>query len=90
LEIEDNPFELTIYPNPVSSKSYIQFKLEEKSNVSLALLDNNGKLVHKLLERVENSGLHKVLLSGFDLPTGIFHCVLKAEDVVSVKRIVVD
>ncbi len=90
IDIIDRNLGLMVFPNPVSDSSYIQFELTEKATISLSLLDINGKLVHELLNGIENTGLHQVVLSGIDLPTGIYNCMLKANGVTEIAKIVVN
>lgn len=54
-EFEAQEFEtVKLYPNPlVDEKSYISFKLRETSVVNLELFDEQGKLIHKILDHIE-------------------------------------
>ena len=90
LDVIDNPFELVVYPNPVATTSYIQFELAKKEMVSLYIVDVDGKIVHKLLQEVQGRGTHKVLLSGVDLPTGFYNCILEVGDVIAVEQVVIN
>ena len=79
-EIADNDFNLSIFPNPVSASSYVQFELKNAGNISLDILDNQGKLIKTLVQGLQNQGKHKVLLAGMDFPSGIYYCRLSTSD----------
>lgn len=75
-EIGSTEFGLTVYPNPVVASSWIQFDLEQMSNVDLLIYDIDGRLVHRLLHNVQLVGQQKVLLAGLDFSVGIYTCYL--------------
>lgn len=89
-DVHSNKYGLNIYPNPVSSTSFIEFELIEKANISLVIYDLNGRAVHTLLKGVEQRGLHKVVLSGVGFISGVYNCVLEVDGDVESTSIVVN
>jgi hypothetical protein len=58
-----------LYPNPVvDEKSYISFKIRELSTVKLEVFDQQGKLVHTIINDVEMEyGKHVIPVDLYDL-----------------------
>ncbi|MEL6864801.1 MAG: T9SS type A sorting domain-containing protein [Bacteroidota bacterium] len=83
---------LSVFPNPISDQSVIEFNLPQNQYLELAIYDGQGKLVKQLLEGMQMAGEHRVLLTGLDLSTGMYHCRLMGMDGVEgeLKLLVVD
>ena len=86
-DVLSEDFQLTVYPNPVSAQSYIQFELKKSELVHLDILNQQGKVVRTLLNGLQSQGVHKVLFAGHDLPQGAYYCQLKKEGVQIVEMI---
>jgi hypothetical protein len=68
---------MKLYPNPmVDEKSYISFKLRELSIVKLVIFDQQGKLIHTVIDNVE-MGYGKYIipinLDELNLQSGIYY-----------------
>ena len=67
------------YPNPATNMSYVSFKLHELSIVSLKIYDQQGKVVHTILDN-EQKGYGKYVIpidvNALDLNTGTYLCKL--------------
>jgi len=59
--------DIKVYPNPVLEEFFINFALEEKSELSIEILNVNGHSVHKISKENYNSGenIVKIDLSSF-------------------------
>lgn len=79
----------TVYPNPISDQSYIQFELTKSEAVKLEILDQQGKVIRILLNGTQSPGLHKVLFAGHDLPAGVYYCRLEIAGENVVRKLVV-
>ncbi|MBL0015630.1 MAG: T9SS type A sorting domain-containing protein [Bacteroidetes bacterium] len=71
---------LTVYPNPVSTKSVISFELRNPSATELEILDLQGRSVHSLLSENMPAGRHHVLLAGIEISAGIYLVKLQAPE----------
>ncbi|MBK9454010.1 MAG: T9SS type A sorting domain-containing protein [Bacteroidetes bacterium] len=71
---------LTVYPNPVSSKSVISFELRNPSATELQITDLQGRIVHSLLSENMPAGRHHVLLAGIEISAGIYLVKLQAPE----------
>ena len=68
---------LSVYPNPITLKSVIEFSLEKEGNVHISLLNSAGTFVKDLKNTELASGNHKVALDASNLKPGIY--LLKIE-----------
>ena len=73
-------FDMSIFPNPVTESSVIQFELESAQKVDLAIFDVEGKKIETLLSGNQTHGKHKVVLAGLSLAKGVYFCRLATEE----------
>jgi len=85
--ITENP-DLKIYPNPVASFSQLQFTLKESSNVSIDLLDVQGKMVGRLFTGNLSEGTQQLNLDLTPFSNGIYMCRVMSKDFVEVVKVV--
>ncbi len=76
----NNDIQLTNYPNPFADNTTIEFTLTKKSNVTVQLLDECGRLVETLLNKNLPAGKHTAQFERKNLPNGIYYCSLIADD----------
>ena len=70
----------TVYPNPTSDLTAIQFELATEKTVHVEIYDANGKLVKKLGTLLAKKGLNEYVFSMSPLARGIYSILLIAED----------
>jgi hypothetical protein len=68
---------ISVYPNPMTDKTTIEFELLKESRVKLTVYDVTGNLVTTLTEAVYPSGNHQLRLDSGTLTAGIY--MLKME-----------
>ena len=56
----------SVYPNPVSSAATIDFKLDERSDIAIDVLDATGRVVNRVAESRMDAGEYQ-----FELPSGL-------------------
>ena len=61
-----NKFDLTIYPNPLSATSTIQYSLSERASVRLAIYDLSGRELRLLANEKQTAGAHQISWNGKD------------------------
>ncbi|MEN3039752.1 MAG: T9SS type A sorting domain-containing protein, partial [Candidatus Kryptonium sp.] len=76
------------YPNPFNPTTTIEFELPVSANVVLELYNISGQKVRELFNGKLPAGYHKVVVDGRDLASGVYFYVLKANDFVGVKKMV--
>jgi len=86
--VEENlevPVKVTIYPNPASELVNIQFESATDKEITLYLLDSQGKLVKT--DKIEISTMDKTI-NLQDLPAGIYYLRLTKGKLVNVYKVV--
>ncbi len=76
------------YPNPFNPSTTISFGLPSASHVSVKVFNMLGQEVATLFEGRKDAGVHNLHLDATDLSAGVYLYRIQAEDVVSVKRMV--
>ena len=72
-------FQLSVFPNPITDQSVIQFSLQEKTTIQLEIFNQEGKLIKTLLQGTQVKGQHTVSFAGVDLPNGIYWLSLQSQ-----------
>lgn len=86
---ENLPFEFLISPNPASSVSYLNLKLEKTGNISVNILNQVGQSVHINNPIRLEEGQHLIRLDISDLQAGIYYCVVRKDGKQATKKVVV-
>lgn len=68
----DNAVQLSTYPNPLNGLSTVQFILNNKAKVSLALMDATGRIIIQHPEAMMQAGLQKTTINASTLADGIY------------------
>jgi glycosidase len=80
-----NADQLTVIPNPIHESTMIGFKLSEASLVDISLVDNQGRIVEKILHSFRSAGHHSIpfpqsKLSAKAAVNGIYYVMLKTNN----------
>ncbi|NQU05589.1 MAG: T9SS type A sorting domain-containing protein [Calditrichaeota bacterium] len=67
-----------IYPNPFNSSTTIHFDLPISSDVSIVLIDINGRQVATLVDDHLSAGNHSLAWNAKDYPAGVYLCRMEA------------
>jgi len=75
-----------ISPNPSLEKVELKYTLPEDCKVRLEIYDITGRAIAVPVNESQQAGYYKVLwngvnLSGKNVPSGIYFCLLKAKDI---------
>ena len=73
-------FDMSIFPNPVTESSVVQFELSSSQKVDLSIFDMEGRKVETLLSGTQMHGKHKVVLAGIPFANGVYICRLITEE----------
>jgi len=60
-------FKLNSYPNPFSGDIHISYKLDKESNISIDIMDMNGRLISNLKQGISRPGEHSMTWDGRDV-----------------------
>lgn len=78
----------TVFPNPFTDHTNIEFSIEEESSINIFLFDVTGRLVKTIVnDQSYSEGTHNVQLNAEDLPSGNYICEIQYNDKVNTKRI---
>jgi len=81
---------ISIYPNPFSQSTTINYELREAGYVSLKLFDMLGNEVSVLVDEWQEAGRHQARFDGIGLPAGVYYYSLRSgERVESGKMILI-
>ena len=78
-----------IAPNPLRSAATIEYKLASPAQVSLSILDLNGRMIRNLVNASQEAGVHQVIFERGNLPPGIYLCRLVNDGAIQTKRMVI-
>ncbi|NEN22803.1 T9SS type A sorting domain-containing protein [Cryomorpha ignava] len=89
-KVNSSLFNFQIFGNPVTEQSYLSFNCEKSSDVTLNLVDINGKIIETLISNQRIIGQYKVLLNGIDFDKGIYFATLQIDQITTVKKLIYD
>lgn len=71
----------TVYPNPAGNYATAEFTLDDKSTISLSLINALGQTVTVFaLNTPMNKGLHRIVMNTGELSEGIYFCKLNTNN----------
>ena len=79
---------LTVYPNPFTTSTTIEYELTEPSHIQLTIYNAIGGVVYTAEDRLIFAGKHSFTWSPERLPEGMYYAVLRSEEGVSVVKMV--
>ena len=77
---------VSIYPNPVCEKAFIDFDLKQKSQVKIEILNSIGTRIISFDDNEYESGSHMVEIDCENFPSGIYFCSFLINNVTFVKK----
>ncbi len=76
------------FPNPFNPVTTIYYSIPQEGHVEFKVYDILGKEVETLLSENQLPGEHQIEFDGGNLNSGVYFCVMKAEDYVSSIKLV--
>lgn len=70
----------SIYPNPASNETTIQFTLAKTTRVSLKVFDMKGRSINEIFNGIMKSGEHSVKLNVDEFPKGVYFVRMTTEN----------
>jgi hypothetical protein len=84
------PVKLTIYPNPATKYSTISYFVNKEANVSLNILDINGRIIKSLKRAKQERGQYSITFNPESIKSGIYFCQLIIGDEKITQKIIVE
>jgi hypothetical protein len=75
-ELKDNGYNLSVYPNPVTTSSIVGYRIKSAAHVVLNLYNEKGQMVNTLVDDTLSPGEYSASLKAETLPSGIYICTL--------------
>ncbi|MBI2419489.1 MAG: T9SS type A sorting domain-containing protein [Ignavibacteriales bacterium] len=75
------------YPNPFNPSTTIKYSVPEKAMVELAIYDQLGQVVSRLVNEVKEAGTYEVEWNASHLTTGVYFYKVKTEKFSAVKKL---
>ena len=66
------------YPNPFNPKTVIAYELEDARELSISIVDINGKQLENLYNGTKESGFNELTWQPRDISAGVYFCVLSS------------
>ena len=79
----------SLFPNPASNVTMVDFELTEPAHVKLLVYDATGKLVMTALDENMSAGTHMPTIDTKSLPSGSYQYVLQAGDAVLQRQAII-
>jgi hypothetical protein len=83
-----NQFKLSISPNPVESKTLIEYTIQLPSPVTLIIFDLSGREVVTLIDELHQQREQSVVFDASQLKPGIYFCTLKTNENIQIVKII--
>lgn len=79
---------LSVDPNPFSAQTTIAYSLDQSADIKICLYNASGQIVTTLENSNRIPGDHQVILDGFEIPAGLYYCVLQSAHERVIKKII--
>jgi photosystem II stability/assembly factor-like uncharacterized protein len=89
-EDASSSLQLEIYPNPASDNATISFSLDNESQVVLALLDVDGRMIKEIANAKYEEGIYQFSFNNKDIPSGVYLVQLTTNDELITKKLVIE
>ena len=88
-EINDEMNRIQIFPNPVNSKTNINYQLNKAGKVEIEVYNLKGQLVEVLVKESQNSGFHSYDWNVHDLKSGIYFIKFNRNNLSQIRKCLV-
>jgi len=78
----------TIFPNPISSNSLLEYTLIQSSPVTIQILDVSGQVIETVINEIQHEGVQKVVFDGSGLKPGVYFCTLKTKQGIQTAKLI--
>lgn len=94
VKMDASPFRATVFPNPVTENSTLQYDLPEAGLVNVTLYQLSGQKLVKFVDKQQDQGRHQVRLNALDsdiskLNNGIYICKISSSGKTSAIKLIV-
>lgn len=83
-----NKADISIYPNPFSVSTMIEYELTKPSLVQIILYNTLGEVIHVAVDGIIPQGKHSFTWSPEGLSEGLYYALLRSEEGVFVLKVI--
>ena len=76
------------YPNPFNPVTTIKYSVPRTSHIILAVLGALGREIRTLVDEEKYPGTYTVKFDGSDLSSGVYFCVMKADNFIETRKLI--
>lgn len=87
--LNNNSYNIYIYPNPVTTTTSVEFSLAHQDNVSFGIYNLLGEKVYSIERNIYSEGAHIVTINVADISEGIYYLVTTIGDQKNSQKITV-
>ncbi len=87
-ELSSDQPTISVYPNPITSKTKISYELNQSTTVKVNLINYQGKVIQCLFEGQQVQGIHELIFDSAHLPSGIYFISVIDNAGVRTKRVI--
>ncbi len=87
-DIKDNINAYNIYPNPITTNTFVKYTIKEKSNVIITIYDNQGKLITSLINEIQFPGEYSIPVNAESMFKGEYFISIKINNDKITKKII--
>ena len=85
----ENNFNLSLFPNPITTQINLVYKLEKASAVAIKLFDITGKMVLDMQNGTVDAGEQRITANTSALSKGVYFINLNVEGIITTKKIII-
>jgi arabinogalactan endo-1,4-beta-galactosidase len=81
-------YNLNVFPNPFNPDTNIEYSIPSSSNISIDVYNVLGEKIANLVGGYENAGIHNLVWTPANVPSGIYFCRMSTENFSDTKKII--
>ena len=74
------------YPNPFNPTTTLRYQLPETAEVSLQVVDLQGRVIAQLVNGLQEAGSHEIAFDAGQLPSGVYFSILQSGEFRDVRK----
>jgi len=86
--LQQNSNCLQVFPNPITYSARFDYSINQNSNITIQILDLNGKQLIVIVNEFQKEGKHQVMTNLGDLMPGIYICRMKTNEGILNRKII--
>jgi len=85
-----DPVSISLFPNPATNEVSLQFTLSEINDITIKVIDLNGKVIETQSFNNATTGANSITLNVSNYANGIYSVVLQSNETLTTKKLVIN